>query len=125
YPSGLSVAPDGSLFISDWGSRSYELHGKGAVWHVRWKDAKPKKRPADPEEAILSMDRKTREKAARELVKTEEGRAVLHQEIGETGRKDLRVSLTAFTALIHAKDSKIKLEDCLREMAVRGHVADA
>ena len=46
-PSGLAVAPDGSLFVSDWVSQSYELHGKGAIWHVRWKDAKPKPRSAD------------------------------------------------------------------------------
>jgi hypothetical protein len=48
YPSGLAVAPDGSLFVSDWGSKSYPLHGKGAVWHVRWKDAKPAKPAARP-----------------------------------------------------------------------------
>ena len=41
HPSGLAVAPDGSLFVSDWVSQSYKLHGKGAIWHVRWKDAKP------------------------------------------------------------------------------------
>jgi len=51
YPSGLAVAPDGSLFVSDWGSKSYPLHGKGAVWHVRWKDAKPAK-PATPAKPI-------------------------------------------------------------------------
>lgn len=48
YPSGLTVAPDGSLFVTDWGSRSYELHGKGAIWHVRWKGVKSAKRPAKP-----------------------------------------------------------------------------
>ncbi len=48
YPSGLTVAPDGSLFVTDWGSKSYPLHGKGAVWHVRRKDAKPAKPFARP-----------------------------------------------------------------------------
>jgi putative membrane-bound dehydrogenase-like protein len=67
YPSGLSVAPDGSLFVTDWGSRSYELHGKGAVWHVRWKDAKPQPRPKEPREALPSADRQTREAGVREL----------------------------------------------------------
>ena len=43
HPSGLTVAPDGSLFVTDWGSQSYELHGKGAIWQIRWKDAKPAK----------------------------------------------------------------------------------
>ena len=49
YPSGLAVAPDGSLFVTDWGSKSYELHGKGAVWHIRWKDAKPAEAAGGPE----------------------------------------------------------------------------
>ncbi len=65
YPSGLALAPDGSLFVSDWGSKSYELHGKGAIWHIRWKDHKPEPRPTDPKKAILSMHRPLREAAAR------------------------------------------------------------
>lgn len=51
YPSGLAVAPDGSLFVTDWGSKSYELHGKGAIWHIRWKDAKAVKPKAKPKPA--------------------------------------------------------------------------
>ncbi len=97
YPSGLTVAPDGSLFVSDWGSRSYPLHGNGAIWHVRMKDAKPTKRPADPKEAILSLDRKTREAAARELAKTDEGRWVLHKHLNSN---DVRTQTTAFAAII-------------------------
>ena len=55
HPSGLAIAPDGSLYVTDWGSKSYELHGKGAIWRVRWKDAKPPKRPVDPKEALLEL----------------------------------------------------------------------
>ncbi|MCE9567183.1 MAG: c-type cytochrome [Planctomycetes bacterium] len=99
YPSGLTVAPDGSLFVSDWGSRSYELHGKGAIWHVRMKDAKPTKRPVDPKEAITSADRKTREAAARTLAKTGAGRKVLRE---ECTAKDVRVRAAALIALLDA-----------------------
>ena len=99
YPSGLTVAPDGSLFVSDWGSRSYPLHGNGAIWQVRMKDAKPTKRPADPKEAILSGDRKTREAAARELVKTEEGQEFLDKQLAS---KDVRLQATALVALLDA-----------------------
>src|SRR5262245_13758723 len=68
-PSGLAVAPDGSLFVTDWVSESYELHGKGAVWHVRWKDAKLAPRSTDAKKALLSAHRPTREAAARALAK--------------------------------------------------------
>jgi putative membrane-bound dehydrogenase-like protein len=128
FPSGLSVAPDGSLFMSDWGSQSYELHGKGAIWHVRWKDAKPEKREADPKKAILSADRKTREAAARELAKTEEGRELLRKQLTSN---DVRTQAAALTALIDAVDAKTELGKVaddrnnspeLRELALHGLV---
>jgi putative membrane-bound dehydrogenase-like protein len=34
-PVGIAVAPDGSLYISDWVDKSYDLHGKGRVWRLR------------------------------------------------------------------------------------------
>jgi putative membrane-bound dehydrogenase-like protein len=127
YPSGLTVAPDGSLFVSDWGSKSYELHGKGAIWHIRWKDAKPAQRPTDPKKAILSADRKTRELAAAVLAKDEAGREFLH---GKLTSEDVRIRATTLAALIAAKDSKLELlkvtedkEAGIQEMAVRGMVA--
>lgn len=36
-PVGIGLAPDGSIFITDWVDRSYELHGKGRVWRIRAK----------------------------------------------------------------------------------------
>jgi putative membrane-bound dehydrogenase-like protein len=36
-PVGMALAPDGSIFISDWVDRSYELHGKGRLWRIRAK----------------------------------------------------------------------------------------
>ena len=34
---GVAWAPDGSLFVSDWVSRSYKLHGLGRIWKVSGK----------------------------------------------------------------------------------------
>lgn len=34
-PVAMAVAEDGTLFITDWVKRDYELHGKGRVWRVR------------------------------------------------------------------------------------------
>lgn len=128
YPSGLATAPDGSLFVSDWGSRSYELHGKGAVWQIQQKGAKPKKRPEHPNQGIIHQDRKVREAAARELLKTEEGTDYLRRLASCPG---VRIRTTVVTALIEAKDEKLDLlaiarkdaEPGLREMAVRALVA--
>src|SRR5262245_9586735 len=111
YPSGLTVAPDGSVFVTDWGSKSYELHGKGEIWHIKWKDAKPAKRPEDPKEALLSADRKTRESAARELAKTKDGQAVL---LAQLRSKDVRVRAAILDALVSVDDTRVLLKDVAR-----------
>lgn len=33
-PVGMAMAPDGSVYFSDWVDRSYPLHGKGRVWRL-------------------------------------------------------------------------------------------
>ncbi len=33
-PVGLALAPDGSLFCTDWVLRDYKLHGKGRIWRI-------------------------------------------------------------------------------------------
>jgi len=61
-PVGLAVAPDGSLFISDWVLSNYELHGRGAIWHVRWRAGRERstRRPS-----VVALDRRLREEALR------------------------------------------------------------
>jgi len=113
HPSGLAVAPDGSLYISDWGSKSYELHGKGGVWRIRWEEAKPAKRPTTSKEALASLDRHTREKAARSLATDEDGRRYLLTQIGSTPR---RVAAAALTALNDAGHREVG-ETALRQIA--------
>jgi putative membrane-bound dehydrogenase-like protein len=33
-PVGIVTAADGSIYISDWVKRDYELHGKGRIWRI-------------------------------------------------------------------------------------------
>jgi putative membrane-bound dehydrogenase-like protein len=131
-PSGMAVAPDGSIFVSDWVSQSYELHGKGAVWHIRWKDHKPGARAADPKQAVKSPDRKTREAAARTLLGDEFGRSRLELQFGAHDRNDVGLRATAFAAVAGTSDlsterlTEIGTNDPevgIREMAVRALVA--
>lgn len=37
-PVGLALAPDGSLYFTDWVLKDYKLHGKGRVWRVSAKE---------------------------------------------------------------------------------------
>ncbi|MGE3806709.1 MAG: PVC-type heme-binding CxxCH protein, partial [Gemmataceae bacterium] len=124
-PVGIAVAPDGSLFVTDWVLRDYNLHGKGAVWHVRWKDA-PRQKPLEPGALATGASREQREAVARKLLALgEEGREKLRESLKD---KDVRVRATALTALLQARDPEVDLrsiaekdaEPALRAMAVRG-----
>jgi putative membrane-bound dehydrogenase-like protein len=127
-PVGLATAPDGSLFVTDWVLSNYTLHGKGAIWHIRQKDAKPMPRPEDPRKALFSMHRPLREKAARQLAGNADGRWFLHDRLDHP---DVRVRAAALTALTEfaradAVDLKRRAEKDsdvgMREMAVRALV---
>jgi putative membrane-bound dehydrogenase-like protein len=127
-PTGMCVAPDGSLYVCDWVLSNYTLHGKGAIWHIREKQSRERKRPVDPREAIFSMHRPLREAAARELAKDEKGRLFLRSQIQHS---DGRVRATVATSLVDIRDKKIDLKKVaesdaelgVREIAVRGMVA--
>ncbi len=38
-PVDMAVAPDGSIFITDWVDRSYPVHGKGRLWRLSRRQA--------------------------------------------------------------------------------------
>ncbi len=120
-PAGIAVAPDGSLFVGDWADRSYPLHGKGRVWHIKSK----KKPPAAPD-TIHSSDRTKRERAARRLMNQgEQGIATLQKALGSDHNP--RTRSVALAALITADTmtsplSEIALhdsQDAIREQAAR------
>lgn len=55
-PVGMAEAADGSIFISDWVDRSYQLHGKGRIWRlVPDKLAPVKPRVQAPPVALLGI----------------------------------------------------------------------
>jgi putative membrane-bound dehydrogenase-like protein len=123
-PSGMALAPDGSLFVGDWVKSDYTLHGKGAVWHIRPREAVKHDRPRDARQALLSAHRPLRDAAARELAQSEKGRSYLREQL--TG-KDERVRAASLTALTDNGDRQTDLgavaekdpQIALRAMAVR------
>ena len=67
-PVDLALAPDGSVYVTDWVSSSYTLHKLGKIWRIRPKDMGKPQRHEEPEKALLSLHRPDREQAARQLV---------------------------------------------------------
>lgn len=57
-PVGMALAPDGSLYCSDWVKRDYELHGHGRLWRISAKspagEAGPIPEPNETDVAKLS-----------------------------------------------------------------------
>jgi len=123
-PVGLAVAPDGSLFVSDWVRSDYNLHGKGSIWHIRSQEAGRHERPSDPRSALSSAHWPLRETSARRLAADEAGRDYLREKLTD---KDVRVRAASLTALIDAGPHQLDLaafaeketQTPLRALAIR------
>ena len=125
-PVAIATAPDGSIFLSDWVDKSYSVHGKGRVWHLRAKDAPKRVGPKDDKAALSHPDRSIRQAAANRLGKDEAGRLSLRKSL--TGYADPRARAEALRVLALAKnpDDANALREAtsdpsedVREMAVR------
>ncbi len=102
-PVGIAVAPDGSLFVSDWVDKSYNVHGKGRIWHITAPDTKPAARPQSPQLALHSPDRTVRENVARKLVAEPKIGRPLLQKLAQSDDAP-RVRAVATSALVSAGD---------------------
>jgi putative membrane-bound dehydrogenase-like protein len=96
-PVGMVQAPDGSLYVSDWVDKSYELHGRGRIWRIRSRKPGDSPRPEDAARALHSVDRPLREAAARGLAGTAAGRDTLRDALRLSD--DAAVRLTCWWAL--------------------------
>jgi putative membrane-bound dehydrogenase-like protein len=130
-PVGIAQAPDGSLFISDWVDKSYELHGKGRVWRLRARQARDRMNFRTEAESLAHPDRNIRERAANRLVKRgPEGREALEQTV--LLNRDPRARAVALQALVASGILTADLArrvvcdpaDDLRQLAVRCLPAD-
>jgi putative membrane-bound dehydrogenase-like protein len=51
-PVGVALAPDGTVYFTDWVSKEYHLHGKGRIWRI------VAKQPSDkPVEDLAALDK--------------------------------------------------------------------
>ncbi len=107
-PVDLAIAPDGSVYFSDWVSSSYKLHKQGRVWRIRSWSTSPTAtvhpRPSNPEAALTTADRKTRERAARALALSEEGRKLLRKTL--RSHPSARARAAALQALAAVSDEQ-------------------
>ncbi|MFQ5733829.1 MAG: PVC-type heme-binding CxxCH protein, partial [Planctomycetaceae bacterium] len=70
-PVGLAVAPDGSLFCTDWVKRDYKLHGHGRIWRIsRKKKTEPgSANPRQRRKNVIDLSTITSKRPVKELTK--------------------------------------------------------
>ena len=89
-PVGLAIAPDGSMYVTDWVLKEYKLHGKGRVWRISAKeiphfvanastDPGTERRIPELEKSLDSPVLNQRRLAANLLAVTDDGRKVLER----------------------------------------------
>lgn len=97
-PVGIALAPDGSVYFTDWVKRDYHLHRHGRIWRLRSKNAARRVRASDPLQAVSSAHGPDRQWAARALAASNEAvkrDALLHA----TRHENERVRSGALRAL--------------------------
>ncbi len=105
-PVGLAVAPDGSVFCTDWVSREYKLHGKGRIWRIS--AVAPRTKPAintlesaglhELYSRLNSPVLPVRRTAALHLAHTAAGQELLALQIADS-RKPIRSRLESLWAI--------------------------
>lgn len=115
-PVGIATAPDGTVYVSDWVDKSYDLHGKGRLWRVRAKTPRARVVPADPRAALAHADSAVRASAANALVQQGESGVKL---LGEVLRdsSDPRARAAALVALVNTGSADKEVADrALRDL---------
>jgi putative membrane-bound dehydrogenase-like protein len=98
-PVGIALAPDGSIYISDWVDQSYDLHGKGRVWHLRAAAPRARITAAGSSQGLAHPDLPTRRAAARALLAQGEGEQRILADAARSS-PDARARAVALEALL-------------------------
>ncbi len=115
-PISITTAPDGSLYMTDWVDKSYNVHGFGRVWRIR------SRKPAAPlplatisaRARLLHHDQNLRRRAAQELAAGSPDDWQYLEDIAR-GYKDARVRVDAIIAL----DQIDRISDDLKNLLIQ------
>ena len=138
-PVGLAIAPDGSLYFTDWVLKEYKLHGQGRIWRVSSKtpsstasdansfaDSSVPKLVSLLESPVLT----TRRMAAKLLASSNAGRAALdriRKQIdpkSPAGFEVARSGVPYVEPAFYLDLTKIDLRDPFVLTKVKNHAAD-
>jgi putative membrane-bound dehydrogenase-like protein len=124
-PVGIALAPDGSLYLSDWVLREYKLHGKGRVWRI-----KPKVTPQTAkgneeslEDKLKSAYLPERRLAAKRLARQKDktGKQTLLKVLGDDEASP-RAQVEALWALAELPGDQLPANTFLPRRTQDGHI---
>ena len=124
-PVGIATAPDGSVYISDWVDKSYNVHGRGRIWRLARRGASKRRAPVSladgppvygaVEQLLSHPDRRIRERAVRDLAGRDGVEALCRQAVAKSRDERARYHALVFLARKGALDTAL-----LRELAGSG-----
>ena len=124
-PVGIATAPDGSVYISDWVDKSYNVHGRGRIWRLARRGASKRRAPVSladgppvygaVEQLLSHPDRRIRERAVRDLAGRDGVEALCRQAVAKSRDERARYHALVFLARKGVLDTAL-----LRELAGSG-----
>ncbi|MCA8999399.1 MAG: c-type cytochrome, partial [Planctomycetaceae bacterium] len=79
-PVGIALAPDGSMYCTDWVLRDYKLHGQGRVWRISCRSDSTAKQDGSQ---LASKNLGNRRLAAKKMAESANGRYELEQTLND------------------------------------------
>ncbi len=99
-PISLTTAPDGSLYMTDWVDKSYNIHGFGRVWRIRSRKVTTPL-PSQVEslrDRLLHQDLPVRRRAAQQLARSGKDDLQYLEDVARSS-KEARIRVEAILAL--------------------------
>ena len=99
-PISITTAPDGSLYMTDWVDKSYNIHGFGRVWRIRSREATSglPQTTASDRQRLLHHDQASRRLAAQRLARGSEAELEYLEQIARSYKHE-RIRVDAILAL--------------------------
>ncbi|MCH2368904.1 MAG: hypothetical protein MK554_17050, partial [Planctomycetes bacterium] len=124
-PVGIATAPDGSVYISDWVDKSYNVHGRGRIWRLARRGASKRRAPVSladgppvygaVEQLLSHPDLRIRERAVHDLAGRDGVEALCRQAVAKSRDERARYHALVFLARKGVLDTAL-----LRELAGAG-----
>ena len=124
-PVGIATAPDGSVYISDWVDKSYNVHGRGRIWRLARRAASKRGAPVSladgppvygaVEKLLSHPDLRIRERAVHDLAGRDGVEALCRQAVAKSRDERARYHALVFLARKGVLDTAL-----LRELAGAG-----